>query len=94
MCNSIEFTRLRSLGELAQNLICSKRSEVYLSVYRLLQLALLLPVATTIVKRAFSAMKIIKNHLRNRMRDQLLNDNLVVYIEKNKLNELSNETII
>ena len=28
------------------------------------------------------------------MRDQLLNDSLIVYIEKKKLNELSNETII
>ena len=38
-------------------------------------------------------MKIIKNRLRNRMGDQLLNNSLVVYIEK-KLNELSNKTII
>ena len=33
MCKSIEFAGLRSLGELAQNLICSKRSGVYPSVY-------------------------------------------------------------
>ena len=32
MCNNNEFTGLRSLGELAQNLICNKRSGVYLSV--------------------------------------------------------------
>ena len=94
MCNSVEFTGLRSLGELAHNLICSKKSGVYPSVYRLLQLALLLLVATATVEKAFSAMKIIKNRLRNRMGDQLLNDSLVVYIEKKKLNELSNEAII
>ena len=41
MCNSNEFSRLRSLGKLAQNLICSKRSGIYHSVYRLLQFALL-----------------------------------------------------
>ena len=94
MCNTNEFTGLRSLCELAHNLICSKRSGVYPSVYQLLQLALLLLAATTIVKRAFSAMKIIKNYLHNRMRDQLLNDSMIVYIEKKKLNELSNEAII
>ena len=59
-----------------------------------MQLALFLPIATVTIERAFSTMKIIKNHLRNRMGDQLLNDSLVVYIEKKKLNELSNEAII
>ena len=39
-------------------------------------------------------MKIIKNRLRKRMGNQLLNNSLVVYIEKKKLNELSNEAII
>ena len=94
MCNSNEFSGLTSLGELAQTLLCSKRSGVYPSVYRLLQLALLLPVATTTIERVFLAMKIIKNHMHNRMRDQLLNDSLIVNIERKKLNELSNETII
>ena len=94
MCNSNEFFGLKSLSELAQNSICSKKSGVYPFAYRLLQLTLLLPVATATVGRAFSAMKNIKNRLRNRMGDQLLNDSLVVYIEKKKLNELSNETII
>ena len=94
MCNNNEFLGLRSLGELAQNLVCNKRSGVYRSIYRLLQLALLLPVATTTIERVFLAMKIIKNHMHNRMRDQLLNDSLIVNIERKKLNELSNEAII
>ncbi|XP_038711756.1 uncharacterized protein LOC120005951 [Tripterygium wilfordii] len=94
MRNSNEFSSLRSLGELAQNLVSHKRSGVYPSIYRLLKLALLLPVATATVESAFSAMKIIKNRMRNRMGDQLLHDSLVVYIERNKLNEISNETII
>ena len=42
MCNNNEFLWLRSLGELAQNLVYNKRSGIYPSVYRLLQLALLL----------------------------------------------------
>ena len=49
-------------------------------VYRLIELALLLPVATASVERAFSAMKIIKTELRNKMSDGWLNDLMVVYI--------------
>ena len=94
MCNNNEFSSLRSLGELDQNLVCSKRSGVYPFVYRLLQRALLLTVATAIVERTFSTMKIIKNRMCNRMGDQLLNYSLVVYIEKKKPNELSSETIM
>ncbi|XP_068323241.1 uncharacterized protein [Pyrus communis] len=45
-------------------------------------LALVLPVATASVKRAFSAMNIIKSPLCNKIGDQWLNDSLVVYIEK------------
>jgi hypothetical protein len=35
-------------------------------VYRIIELALILPVATASIERAFSAMNIIKTDLRNR----------------------------
>ena len=95
LCNNNEFLGLRNLSDLAQNLVCNKRSGVYPFVYRLLQLALLLPVATSIVERAFSAIKIIKNRIAHSNGRSTLNDSLVVCIErKKKLNELSNEAII
>ena len=65
MQNSGDFSRIKSLGELAQNLVSKKRNVVYPSLYRLLKFALLLPVATATVERAFSAMKIVKNRMRN-----------------------------
>ena len=43
---------------------------------------LTLPVSTATTERAFSAMKHVKIRLRNRMEDDFLADNLVVYIEK------------
>nr|GFA23707.1 zinc finger, CCHC-type [Tanacetum cinerariifolium] len=43
---------------------------------------LTLPVSTASVERAFSAMKIVKDRLRNRMGDVFISDNLVLYIEK------------
>ena len=58
-----------------------------------MKLALTLPVATTTVE-SFSAMKYIKNELRNRMGDQLMNDCLVVYIEKDVACSIDNETIM
>jgi hypothetical protein len=51
-------------------------------VYRIIELALLLPVATATVERAFSAMKIIKTELQNKMYDGWLNDLMVCYIER------------
>jgi hypothetical protein len=44
-----------------------ERHIVFPLVYHIIELALLLPVATTTVERAFSAMKIIKTELRNKM---------------------------
>ena len=59
-----------------------------------MKLALTLPVATATVERSFSAMKYIKNKLHNRMGDQWMNDCLIVYIEKDVVCNIDNETII
>ncbi|XP_047253555.1 uncharacterized protein LOC124887700 [Capsicum annuum] len=47
------------------------------------EFALLLPVATAIVERALSAMKLIKSELRNRMDDGFMSSCMVTYVEKN-----------
>ena len=57
-----------------------KKDVSYPLVYSLVTLSLILPVATTIIERVFSAMNIIKNRLYNRMRDQWINDCLERYI--------------
>ena len=57
-------------------------------------LILILLVATATVKRAFTAMNFVKNHLRNWMGDQWLNDRLVVYIQKDIFCSLNNEVIL
>jgi hypothetical protein len=43
---------------------------------------LILPVSTTTTERAFSAMKIVKTKLCNRMKDDFLANYLIVYIVK------------
>ena len=89
-----EFLDLRKISDLAQRLVETKRDIVYPLVYMLLKLALILPVATATVERAFSAMNIVKNRLRNRMGDTWMNDCLVTYIEKNILREVENEKVV
>ena len=71
-----------------------KKNVSYLLVYSLVTLTLILPVATATVERAFSAMNIIKNRLRNRIGDQWMNDCLVTYIEKDIFKTIECEEIM
>ena len=48
----------------------------------MIRLILILPVSTTTTERAFSAMKIVKTKLCNRMKDDFLANYLIVYIVK------------
>ncbi|CAN6575550.1 unnamed protein product [Malus baccata var. baccata] len=89
-----EFSALKGINNLAQKLVETKRDRQYPLVYLLVKLALILPVATASVERAFSVMKIVKNPHRNRMGDQWLNDSLVVYIEKDVYDSISNDVVI
>jgi hypothetical protein len=61
---------------------------------RLIRLVLTLPVSTATTERAFSAMKLVKSRLRNKMEDGFLRDCLVTYIEKEIAIEISTDTII
>jgi hypothetical protein len=54
----------------------------YKFVYHLVELALILLVATTTIERIFSAMKIIKTELRNKMESDRLNHRMICYIER------------
>ncbi|XP_030936530.1 uncharacterized protein LOC115961743 [Quercus lobata] len=77
-----EFKKLKSLSELSQWLVRTGNSEHYKLVYRMVILVLTLPVSTATTERAFSAMKLVKTELRNKMEDDFLNDSLMLYIEK------------
>ncbi|XP_023731068.1 uncharacterized protein LOC111878805 [Lactuca sativa] len=76
------FNQLKSIRELAKKMVEEKKHIIYPKVYLILKLALILPVATANVERAFSAMKLVKTDVRNKMGDQFLSDSLVSYIEK------------
>jgi len=53
-----------------------------------------LPVSTATTERSFSAMKIIKSNLRNKMGHGFLADSMAVYIEREISACISSESII
>ena len=85
---------LQNIGEVSKKIIEVEIHTVYQLVYRLIELVLMLPVATVTVKRAFSVMNIIKTDLRNKMGNDFLTDCLVCYNEKNVFRSIDNKDII
>lgn len=89
-----DFENLQSISDLAKLMVDRGKHHSYPLVYRLLKLALTLPVATATVERCFSAMKIVKNALRNKIGDKYLSHALMCFIEKQMLNMIPNEVIM
>ncbi|XP_049362581.1 uncharacterized protein LOC125827319 [Solanum verrucosum] len=88
------FSDLNGLCNLSKRLVKTKKHSNYPLVFRLVKLALLLPVVTASVERAFSAMKFIKNDLRSQMSDDFFSGCLVPYLEKDVFDNISNDVII
>jgi hypothetical protein len=88
------FIELNGIDELARKMVETEKDVTYPLVYLLVKLVLTFPVATATVERSFSAMKYIKNLLRNRMGDQWMNDCLVTYIESDVFDSIDNEAIM
>ncbi|XP_015168135.1 uncharacterized protein [Solanum tuberosum] len=77
-----KFLNLKGIKDLAKVMIETKLDQTWSLVYLLVKLTLIILVATASVERAFSSMKYIKNDLRNRMDEDLLNGCLVFCIER------------
>jgi hypothetical protein len=75
------FSNLNTITELAKLMVETKKHQAFSLVYRLLKLVLVLPVATASVERCFSAMKIVKTILRNRIGNQFMNDCIISFVE-------------
>ena len=88
------FANLKNLGDLACMMVETKKHLSHPLVYRLLKLVLTLPVATATVERCFSAMKIVKTSLRNRISDQFLNDCVICFVEKELFEKVTNDVVI
>ena len=73
---------MSTISELCRGLKILKKSKIYFLIDRLIRLMLTLPVSTATTERVFSVMKLLKTRLRNKMEDEFLVDNMIVYTEK------------
>lgn len=70
------------MSELCEALKKTGKPDTYYLIDRLIRLILTLPVSTATTEISFSVMKLIKTRLRNKMKDEYLDDNMMLYIEK------------
>ena len=85
---------MSTISELCRRLQISRKSNIYFLIDRLIRLVLILPVSTSTTNRAFSTMKLLKTRLRNRMEDEFLADNMIVYIENEIVGNFTIEMIM
>ncbi|XP_060169943.1 uncharacterized protein LOC132600652 isoform X2 [Lycium barbarum] len=88
------FSNVNGLCDLSRKLVQTKKHLTYHLVFRLVKLALLLPIATASVERAFAAVKFIKNDMLERMDHEFLRGCLVPYVEREVFDAISNDAII
>ncbi|XP_021839078.2 uncharacterized protein [Spinacia oleracea] len=88
------FWNLKTINELSMKLVETGKHKTHDRVYLLLKLVLTLPVATASVERVFSGMTQVKDKLRNSMGDQMLNDCLITYLEKDLFLNVNMDDII
>ncbi|CAD6210141.1 unnamed protein product [Miscanthus lutarioriparius] len=89
-----EFCSCIDLGGLAEKMVKTDRHTYFPLVYRLIELVLILPVATATVERAFSAMNIIKTDRRNKMNDDWMNNSMICYIERDLFASIEDDKIL
>jgi hypothetical protein len=79
--------------KLCRELIETRKSDTYYLIDRLIRFVLIILVSTITTEQAFLAMKIVKTRLHNKMNDEFLANNLLVYIER-KISENFNSNLI
>ncbi|KAL6197977.1 hypothetical protein ACLB2K_027769 [Fragaria x ananassa] len=89
-----KFQNLESISDLSRTLVQTRKSEFFPMLYGLICLVLTIPVSTATTERAFSAMNIIKNKLRSKMGDDFLDDCMVLNVEKEYADSISNDEVI
>ncbi|XP_076951246.1 uncharacterized protein LOC143624499 [Bidens hawaiensis] len=94
MTNNTKLRGVSCISDLCKYLVDTQKCETYYLVDRLIRLILTLLVSTATTERGFSAMKIFKNCLRNKMSDEYLGNSLVIYIEKEIAETFDSESII
>jgi hypothetical protein len=82
------FANYKDIESLSQKIVETEKHLLFPLVYKLIELALMVPVSTATVERAFSCMKTIKSKSRNRIADDWFNNLMICYIERELFNSL------
>ncbi|XP_023730416.3 uncharacterized protein LOC111878135 [Lactuca sativa] len=88
------FTSLKGIFDLSCLMVSTGKHRSYPLVYKFLNLALILPVATASVERCISKMKLLKTDLCNKIGDEFLNDALLCNVETEALAKVENEKVM
>ncbi|XP_052627759.1 uncharacterized protein LOC111897621 [Lactuca sativa] len=88
------FASLKGISDLSRLMVNTGKHRSYPLVYKLLKLALILPVATASVEICFLKMKLLKTDLRNKIGDDFLNDALLCNVETEALAKVENEKVM
>jgi len=75
-------------------MVQTEKHLVFPVVYKLIELAFILPVSTTSDERAFTTMKVIKSKLHNKINDVWLIDLMICYTEREIFTSLNDVDII
>ncbi|KAH9667247.1 TTF-type domain-containing protein [Citrus sinensis] len=89
-----EFKNLSTICDLSQWLVSTRKAKTFPLIYRIIVLVLTLPVSTATSEWSFSAMRIVKTRLCNKMEDEFLTNSLIMYIEREIAEKISIESII
>ncbi|XP_052625820.1 uncharacterized protein LOC111909411 [Lactuca sativa] len=88
------FTSLKGISDLSRLMVSIGKHRSYPLVYKLLKLAVILPVATASVEICFSKLKLLKTDLRNKIGDEFLNDALLCNVETEALTKVEDEKVM
>ncbi|KAL9668111.1 hypothetical protein QQ045_002486 [Rhodiola kirilowii] len=77
-----DFNTLIEISELCQWLTRTRKSNMFPLIYKVITFIMTLLVFTATNERSFSRMNIVKNALRNNMKDDFLYDCLVINVEE------------
>jgi hypothetical protein len=92
--NEPTLQNLSSIAKLCQELAKTEKSKTYYFIDRLIRLILTLLVSTATTEQVFSAMKIVKTRLCNKIEDNFLENSLILYIEREIVESFDLDSIL
>ncbi|KAL8171907.1 hypothetical protein V2J09_023711 [Rumex salicifolius] len=94
MRGNVKFSKLQTIEDLAKKMVEVGYHIAFHLVYRLIELALVLPVVSATMPRTFSSIDAIKTELHSKMRSDFSADCLVCYVEKDVFRSVRNDAIL